>query len=137
MSANCCHHCHDQDSELGPLRLGMELSTMKTITCLFALVLVLGTASAQETKQDYKIGSLQVAEPWSRATPKGASTASAYLKITNNGTAPDRLLGGSWPIAGRFEIHQMVMDNGVMKMRPLKDGIEIKPGETVEFTPGV
>src|SRR3977135_775797 len=107
MSANCCHHGHDQDSEFGPLRLGMELSTMKTITCLFALVLVLGTASAQEPKPDYKIGSLQIVKPWSRATPKGASTASAYLKITNNGTAPDRLAGGSWPSAGRFERPQV------------------------------
>ena len=28
------------------------------------------------------------------------------------------------------------MDNGVMKMRQLKDGIVIKPGETVELKPG-
>jgi copper(I)-binding protein len=30
----------------------------------------------------------------------------------------------------------MSMDNGVMKMRPLAKGIEIKPGQTVEFRPG-
>ena len=28
------------------------------------------------------------------------------------------------------------MDDGVMKMRPLPNGIEIKPGETVELKPG-
>jgi copper(I)-binding protein len=28
------------------------------------------------------------------------------------------------------------MDNGVMKMRPLKGGLEIKPGQSVEFKPG-
>jgi copper(I)-binding protein len=110
---------------------------MKSIACLLAVMLAASAASAQDSKQDYKIGSLQIAEPWSRAAPKGAATASAYSKITNTGTTPDRLVGGSWSTAGRFEIHQMVEDNGVMKMRLLKDGIEIKPGETVEFKPGV
>jgi copper(I)-binding protein len=28
------------------------------------------------------------------------------------------------------------MDGGVMRMRPLKDGLEIKPGETVELKSG-
>jgi periplasmic copper chaperone A len=110
---------------------------MKPLACVFALMLAIGAAAAQDAKPEYKIGSLQIANPWSRAAPKGATTASAYLKITNTGTAPDRLVGGSWPTAGRLEIHQMVEDNGVMKMRLLKDGIEIKPGETVEFKPGV
>jgi hypothetical protein len=38
--------------------------------------------------------------------------------------------------AGKFEIHEMKMTAGVMQMRPLPDGLEIKPGETVEFKPG-
>ena len=47
-----------------------------------------------------------------------------------------RLIGGSTEVAGKFEIHEMSMDNGVMKMRPLANGVEVKPGETVEFKPG-
>ncbi|MGZ3410142.1 MAG: copper chaperone PCu(A)C [Xanthobacteraceae bacterium] len=90
------------------------------------------TASAH----DYKLGALQIDHPWARATPKGTSVGGGYLKITNTGTTPDRLIGGSSPIAGRFEIHEMSMDNGVMRMRPLKDGLEIKPGQTVELAPG-
>ena len=39
---------------------------------------------------DYKIGSLKIMGPWSRATPKGASTAIGYMTIKNNGTTPDR-----------------------------------------------
>jgi copper(I)-binding protein len=30
----------------------------------------------------------------------------------------------------------MTMDNGVMKMRPVEGGLEIKPGETVTLKPG-
>jgi copper(I)-binding protein len=85
---------------------------------------------------DYKLGNLHIVHPWTRATPKGSTVGGGFLKITNNGTTPDRLVGGSSPISGRFEIHEMSMDNGVMRMRQLKDGLVIKPGETVELKPG-
>ena len=109
---------------------------MKALAGLFAAALVLTAAQAQDTSADYKLGSLQISQPWSRATPKGATVAGAYLKITNNGTTPDRLVSGSSPVAGRFEVHEVTTDNGVMKMRPLKGGLEIKPGQSVEFKPG-
>jgi periplasmic copper chaperone A len=85
---------------------------------------------------DYSVGSLQIGNPWTRATPKGASVAGGYMKITNSGTAPDRLIGGSSEVAGRFEVHSMMMEQGVAKMRPVEGGLEIKPGETVELRPG-
>jgi len=84
----------------------------------------------------YKLGTLEIDHPWTRATPKGAPVAGGYLKITNKGAAPDRLIGGSFPGAGRFEIHEMKLNDGVMQMRPLSGGLVIKPGETVEFKPG-
>ena len=86
--------------------------------------------------EDYKLGSLVIGQPWTRVTPKNAPVAGGYLKITNAGTAPDRLVGGSTEVAKRFEIHEMKMDGGVMKMRELKDGVEIPPGATVELKPG-
>ena len=76
------------------------------------------------------------AAPWARATPAGAKVGGAYLKITNNGTQPDRLVGGSLTGAREVEVHEMSMANNVMKMRHLKDGLEIKPGQTVELKPG-
>ncbi len=84
---------------------------------------------------DYTLGSLHIDHPWSRATPKGANVAGGYLVIENRGSAPDRLVGGSSEIAGRFEIHQMTMEGGVMTMRPLESGIEIAPGKSVKFEP--
>jgi copper(I)-binding protein len=85
---------------------------------------------------DYTVGALEIGHPWARATPKGAAVGSGYLKITNKGTAPDRLIGASFSAARRVEIHEMAMSGGIMQMRPLKNGIEIKPGETVELKPG-
>jgi copper(I)-binding protein len=104
---------------------------------MFCLAFALGSVVAYaEDAPSYKLGALQISQPWSRATPKGAEVAGAYFKITNTGTTPDRLVGGSSPVAGRFEIHQMSMENGVMKMRPVQGGLEIKPGESVELKPG-
>ena len=81
------------------------------------------------------VGSLKISTPWARATPKGASVGGGYMKITNTGTAPDRLVGGSTDISSGFEVHEMKMEGGVMKMRPVAGGIEIKPGQTVDARP--
>jgi len=107
---------------------------MNPIAILFAGALALLASSA--FAHEYKLGNLQIGHPWARATPKGAAVGGGYLKITNTGTTPDRLISGTSAVSGRFEVHEMSMDNGVMKMRQLKDGIEIKPGETVELKPG-
>jgi len=85
---------------------------------------------------DYKLGPLVIDHPWSRATPKGAAVAGGYMKITNTGTTADRLVGGSAEVAKRFELHEMSMEGGVMKMRELSNGLEIPPGATVELRPG-
>ncbi len=92
-----------------------------------------GTALAH----DYKAGGLKVDHPWSRATPGGAKVGGGYLVIENTGTAADRLVSVSAPaIAGRTEIHEMAVTNGVMTMRPLDAGIAIPAGGKVEFKPG-
>ena len=104
----------------------------KLLFTITAAVLLAAPALAH----DYKIGSLQIGHPWARATPKGAPVGGGYLTITNNGTEPDRLVGGTAPFAKDVELHKMSMDAGVMKMRPVAGGLEIKPGETVTLKPG-
>lgn len=91
-------------------------------------------ASAHEAS--YKVGALVIKAPWVRATPKGAAVAGGYMTITNNGKEADRLIGGTFPSAARLEVHEMSTEGGVMKMRMLPDGLELKPGETVELEPG-
>jgi copper(I)-binding protein len=107
---------------------------MRRIALFFTAVFSLAVTAA--SAGDYKAGSLDVSDPWSRATPKGASVAAGYMKIKNNGSTPDRLLEGSSDVASKFEVHEMKIENGVAKMRPVKGGLEIKPGETVELKPG-
>jgi copper(I)-binding protein len=101
---------------------------------LLATVLAIGASAA--SAHEYKLGSIEINHPWSRATPKGAAVAGGYMTIINRGTTSDRLIGGASPAAEKLEIHEMKMEQGVMKMRPLPLGLEIKPRVTVELRPG-
>lgn len=94
------------------------------------------SAPAATSGDTFKVGDLVVSSPWTRATPGGAKIAGGYLKITNNGKTPDRLVKVSASISDRVEVHEMSMADGVMKMRALPEGLTIKPGETVELKPG-
>ncbi len=95
-----------------------------------------GAQGAMSGSATFKLGNLTVTSPWTRATPRGAKIAGGYLKITNNGTSADRFVGAKSDAMDRVEIHEMSMSDGVMKMRPLPNGLEIKPGETVELKSG-
>jgi copper(I)-binding protein len=108
---------------------------MTRIAFMIIAALCAALATSPALAHDYTVGSLKIGHPWARATPKGASVGGGYMKITNSGTAPDRLVGGSSDISNSFEIHEMKMEGGVMKMRPVAGGLEIKPGETVTLDP--
>jgi hypothetical protein len=112
----------------------MTRQPIRLATLLLAIALPIGAGDA--VAEDYNVGTIAIGNPWTRATPKGATVAGAYMTISNKGAAPDRLVGGSSTVAGRFEVHSMVMEQGVAKMRPVEGGLEIKPGETVELKPG-
>ena len=85
---------------------------------------------------DYTLGDLEIAHPWSRATPHGAKVAAGYVKVVNSGAEADRLISVSGEISGRAEIHEMAVDdNGVMTMRKL-EGLDIPAGGEVELKPG-
>jgi hypothetical protein len=106
---------------------------MRTIVLLLAVLLAAAAPAANA--KDVHAGSLDLVNPWARATPKGAPVAAGYVTIKNNGATADRLVGGSSDAAAKVEVHEMSMDNGVMKMRPITGGLEIKPGATVELKP--
>src|SRR5262252_4562434 len=91
------------------------------------LALAAGLFATGAMAQQYKAASLEIDRPWSRATPKGAKTGAGYVSIKNAGSTPDRLIGGSFAAAEKVEVHQMTVDQGVMKMRPVAGGVEFKP----------
>jgi periplasmic copper chaperone A len=107
----------------------------RSLAVASALVALL-IATEQVRAADYDVGSFHIAQLWARATPQAASVGAGYATITNKGTAPDRLSCVSSDASKKCQIHSMVMEDGVMKMRPVEGGLEIKPGETLTLKPG-
>jgi copper(I)-binding protein len=102
--------------------------------CGAAVLTVIITAPLHA--DDVKAGDLLITQAWSRATPGGAKVGGGYLTIANQGSTPDRLIGGTAELAAKVQIHEMSMNNGVMTMRPLDQGLVIEPGRTVKLSPG-
>lgn len=82
------------------------------------------------------VGDLEISDFYSRETLPNAPVAGGFMTITNNGSTDDRLIAASSDISGRVEIHEMAMENDVMKMRELADGLPIPASATVELKPG-
>ncbi len=108
--------------------------SFQRIAACFAVAAVLFATSARA--EDVKAGDLVISQAWSRATPGGAKTGGGYLTIENKGSAPDKLVSATADVAGKVEVHEMAMNNGVMTMRPLENGLTIDPGKTVKLAPG-
>jgi periplasmic copper chaperone A len=100
------------------------------------LAVALAVLAAGAQAQDYKLGSIEISQPWSRATPPSAQTAGGFLAITNKGTTADRLIAVKSAVSDKAEVHEMKMDGNVMRMREVEKGLEIPPGATVELKPG-
>lgn len=59
-----------------------------------------------------------------------------YFVVDNPGSVPDRLLGVSTSQAERAELHETVDEDGVMRMVPRPEGLEIPAGGRLELAPG-
>lgn len=103
----------------------------------FTLTAFLLTLSAQALMaHEFKVGAIEIEHPWTRATPNGAEVGAGYMVLENAGATPDRLVSATADVAGRVEIHEMAMKDGVMTMRPLPDGLAIPANGSVALKPG-
>lgn len=106
-------------------------------TSIFAAIALCTLAAPSSFAHEYNVGAIHIGHPWSRVVPQGSNVASGYLVIENKGTTADRLIGGSTEIAGRFEIHQMTMNNGIMKMRELERASRSRRARASSLRPAV
>jgi copper(I)-binding protein len=81
-------------------------------------------------------GDIMIEGFWARAMLPNQPVAGGFLTLTNGGDADDRIVKAVSPRAGRMELHEMLMEGDVMKMREVEGGIAIPAGQTVELKPG-
>ncbi len=84
---------------------------------------------------DYRFGDLEIVHQWARATAAMARNGAVYVTLANQGAEVDHLLGVETPMARKARLHSHIVEDGIVKMRPLK-AIEISPGEPVVLEPG-
>ena len=105
---------------------------MRVLLHIVAMALLIATSSFAFAQG----ASIQVEQPWSRATPGGASTGAVYLTVTNKSHNADRLLGASSDVADKSQIHEMKVVNGIMEMREVSGGVPVPAGGSVILKPG-
>lgn len=97
---------------------------MKTKVIAALLVLSVGAVFAQ---------TVEVKDAWVRAAVPGQSGTGAFMSLTAKDGA--KLVGASSPVAGVAEVHEMKMDNDVMRMRAIP-ALDLPAGKTVALKPG-
>ncbi len=115
---------------------GQDAHDLKSPAATLKLIANVKTAGAESKAAQPSSSPIQIDQPWSRATPGGTTVAGGYVKLTNTGKEPDRLIGGTFARAKSVEVHIMTSEMGVMKMRQMTEGVELPPGVPVELKPG-
>ncbi|TAG02188.1 MAG: copper chaperone PCu(A)C [Betaproteobacteria bacterium] len=84
--------------------------------------------------QDFKVGNINIEHPWARATPGAVKNSAAFMVFDNKGAA-DKLLSVTGDVAREIQIHSMVREAGVMRMREIKS-LDIPANGKAELKPG-
>ncbi|MEI8169128.1 MAG: copper chaperone PCu(A)C [Rhodoferax sp.] len=74
-----------------------------------------------------------VKDAWVRGTVPQQKASGAFMQLTSEKDV--RLVAAKSPVANVVEIHEMVMDKDVMKMRQIA-GLDVVPGRVLELKPG-
>lgn len=78
---------------------------------------------------------IAIQDAWTRATAPGQVVAGGFMTVVNTGTTADRLLRASSTAARAVQMHESRVDDGVMRMREMTDGVTVPAGGRVEFKP--
>ena len=82
-----------------------------------------------------KASAIEVTQPWARASAGAAKMGAAYLTLHNAGPAADRLVSASTPASASVEMHTVLKDGDILRMRPVA-AIDIAAGSTTKLQPG-
>lgn len=115
---------------------------MRTLLMTTAILAGLTTATAlaagmasDRAPDMATVGEITIHHPWARASLGAAPNSAVYMDLETMGSEPDRLLGGSTPVAEEVQLHTHLMDEGVARMRPV-EAIEVAPGTPTVLAPG-
>ncbi len=119
-----------------PLRLAASLiGIVAHLRTPFVAGVMLAILAGIAGADDYTLRDMVIVHPSARPTPPGARVGGAYFTLENRGRTGDRLVRVDSPVAGAAELHSMVMEGNLMKMRPLA-ALDLPAGAKVTLSPG-
>ncbi len=98
------------------------------------LLIILFSFSIQA--HEYNTENVLIKDPWIKVLKKDSINGSAYMKIKNNNNKDIHIINIKSPSIKKITLHKTVIKNDVMTMRPHKNGIILKEGETMTFLEG-
>lgn len=102
------------------------------LLCLISLILPLLCACSGGVQGP----NITIADAWVRQSPAAEGTSAAYMTLKNSGSAADTLVKVATKVSDAAEVHEMSMENQVMKMRPIPgQRLEIPARGAVELKP--
>ncbi|PKO59020.1 MAG: hypothetical protein CVU24_16115 [Betaproteobacteria bacterium HGW-Betaproteobacteria-18] len=102
----------------------MKFKSLMTAVALLATTLGAFAAGA----------AVDVKNPWARVTVKGQMATGVFMTLTAK--EGGKLVAVASPVAGVVQVHEMKMEEGVMKMAEVKGGLDLPAGKAVELKPG-
>ena len=93
------------------------------ITTLLSTFVIASTSYAQVTVDD----------PWVRSTVPQQTSTGAFMRLTAQ--SDSKLVSAATPVAEHVELHQMTMENDIMKMRQIPE-LTLVAAEPVALKPG-
>lgn len=102
---------------------------MRRRSLLLAVLATPTVALAQGTSP------LRIEQPFARATAPTARAGSAYMTIVNSAATADRLLRAESSVAARVELHTVIKEGDVMRMREVP-AIDVPANGKATLAPG-
>ncbi|MEI8401216.1 MAG: copper chaperone PCu(A)C [Alcaligenaceae bacterium] len=84
---------------------------------------------------DFTAGPLEINDLWVRGSVPGQTNGAGYMQINNPTGVSDRLLSAQSEASTRLELHTVLTENGVAKMRQV-NGIDIPAKGSAKLAPG-
>lgn len=116
----------------------LRAALLGALTCFLAGPSIANDHSDHKTEMIAPIvlGDLEISNGFARATLPNAPVGGGYVTITNKGTKDDTLISATSDFSDNVQLHNMRVENDIMKMFQMEGGIPLPAGETVSLAPG-
>ena len=109
--------------------------TFNTLARLVATLTLSAATLTLAHAADFKAGSLEINDLWVRGSVPGQTNGAGYMQINNPTGVSDRLLSAQSDASNRLELHTVITENGVAKMRQVP-GIDVPAKGSAKLAPG-